>query len=105
MNDKDFNKIISLINWRKELENSEGIIEDYYWKPLIEILSKNEEQTIQFLKTCKDEELYWISEIFEDVSENFQSIGFVEFLKELQKQHPDVNMEQDIKYAEYRIED
>jgi len=105
MNEKDINEIISLVNWRKELKNTEGIIEDYYWKPMTEILSKNEKETIDFLKSCNDENLYWISEVFEDISGNFQSKGFVEFLKELHKQHPNVDMEQDIKYAEYSIED
>ena len=104
MNEKDKNEIISLINWRKKLKNTEGIIENYYWKPMIEILSKNEKETVDFLKSCNDEKLYWISEIFEDISENFQSKDFVEFLKELQKQHPNVDMKQDIKYAEYAIE-
>ena len=105
INTEDSNKIVLLVNWRKELKNSEGLIEEYYWKPLINILSKNEKGTIDFLKNCNDEILYWISEIFEDISEIFQSKDFVEFLKELQQQHPNADMEQDIKYAEYAIED
>lgn len=103
MDKEDINTIISLVQWRKELECTERIIEEHYWKPLIEILSKNEKNTINFLENCSDDILYWISEIFEYISKKFQSIEFVKFLRKLQKEHPSIDLEIDIKSAEYAI--
>jgi len=104
MSEKDINKIKELIDWRKKLKNVEGIVEDYYWKPLIDLLSKNQEETVDFLENCDAEELYWISEIFEDLSERFQSVSFVEVLKKLQDKYPDIDLKQDIQAAEYALD-
>lgn len=102
MDEKSKNEIVELIEWRKGIECINGM-ENQYWDPLIELLSKNEADTIKFLEECSDEHIYWISEVFEDISDKFQSKGFVDFLKELQKAHPNVNIKQDIQAAEYRL--
>lgn len=102
MNEKNKKEIFELIEWRKRLECINGM-ENYYREPLIELLSKNEADTIKFLGECSDEQIYWISEAFEDISDKFQSKGFIDFLKELQKEHPNVDMERDIRAAEYRL--
>lgn len=102
MDVKNKKKILELIEWRKGLGCINGM-ENYYWDPLIELLSKNEVDTIKFLGECSDEQIYWISEVFEDISDKFQSKGFVDFLKELQKAHPNVDIKQDIQSAEYRL--
>ncbi|MGG7143557.1 hypothetical protein ACQPVP_08830 [Clostridium nigeriense] len=102
MDEKSKNEIVELIEWRKGIECINGM-ENYYWEPLIELLSKNEVDTIEFLRACSDEQLYWISEVFEDISNKFQSKEFVDFLKELQKDHPNADMELDIQAAEYRL--
>lgn len=104
MTEKDKKEIFSLIDWRKGLECINGM-EDYYWGPLIALLTKNEDDTIEFLRECSDEQIYWISEVFEDISDKFQSKRFVEFLKELQYEHLNIDIKQDIQAAEYRLED
>lgn len=102
MDEKNKKEIFELIEWRKGLECINGM-ENYYWDPLIELLSKNEANTIEFLRECSDEQIYWISEVFDDVSDNFQSKEFVDFLKELQYDHPNIDIKQDIQAAEYRL--
>ena len=53
------------------------------WKKLTKLLSESVDDTIIFFKdTCTDEELFWLSEVFADVSENLQSEDFVQTLKE-----------------------
>lgn len=104
MDEKDKERIFALIEWRKGLECINGM-ENYYWEPLIELLIKNEDDTIKFLRDCSDEQIYWISEVFEDISDKFQSRGFVEFLKVLQHDHSNIDLKQDIQAAEYRLEE
>ena len=43
------------------------------WDEIIEVLSENEENTISYLENCNKEDLYWISEVFEDLAESLQS--------------------------------
>lgn len=104
MDEKNKGEILKLIEWRKGLGCINGMENDY-WGALIEPLTKNEADTIKFLEECSDEQIYWISEVFEDISDKFQSKGFVDFLKELQKAHPNVDMKLDIQAAEYRLEE
>ncbi|MCT4543153.1 MAG: hypothetical protein N4A63_06400 [Vallitalea sp.] len=47
----------------------------------------DEEATKQFLENCSSDEVYWISEIFEDIAYKFQSRKFICFLKELQRKY------------------
>lgn len=52
------------------------------WKELTEILSENVDDTIRFFNDeCSDEELFWLSEVFSDVSEIVQSKQFVQTLR------------------------
>lgn len=52
------------------------------WKELTEILSENVDDTIRFFNDeCSDEELFWLSEVFSDVSEIVQSKQFVQALR------------------------
>ncbi len=52
------------------------------WKCLVDILSGNVPETIDYvLNFCSDEELYWISEVFEDIAEKTQSKELVRALR------------------------
>ena len=52
------------------------------WKELTEILSESVDDTIRFFNDeCSDEELFWLSEVFSDVSEIVQSKQFVQALR------------------------
>ena len=52
------------------------------WKEETQILSENISGTLLFFETeCTDEEFYWLSEVFSDVSEVFQSKEFVQALR------------------------
>ncbi len=78
---------------------------DDYWKRTIDMLTENEENTKKFLNNCSDWELYHLSEILEEVAFKFQSKHFIEFLKELNKNHPNSDMTEDIKWAEQAIQE
>ena len=52
------------------------------WKNLTSILSDNIVDTINFFsKECTDEEFFWLSEVFSDISEVVQNKEFVQVLR------------------------
>ncbi|PEP72048.1 hypothetical protein COM04_26810 [Bacillus wiedmannii] len=51
------------------------------WNKIIEVLSENEENTIKYLERCSEEDLYWISEVFEDIAESIQSKELINCLR------------------------
>ena len=58
-----------IIRKRAALHMSDPAIEQYR-DELINILSQNEDETIQFLKNCSKDELIWVSEVFEEIAYN-----------------------------------
>ena len=48
---------------------------------------------------CSKENLYWISEIFEDISEYFNSDKFIDCIEKLAVKYPELDLEYDIKFA------
>lgn len=76
-----------------------------YWGVIVNELSQNIDDTKEYLNECSNEEIEFISGYFEDVSYNLQSKDFIDFLKELQKQHPNIDIKKEIQWAEDAIED
>jgi hypothetical protein len=72
----------------------------YYWNKIEKELTKDEKETIEFLKTCSSEELYYLSESFEEMSIAFQSKEFISVLKELSKKYPKADLDIDIEIAQ-----
>ncbi|UBK38674.1 hypothetical protein KLF44_04475 [Clostridium perfringens] len=104
MEEKDKKKIKELVEWWSSLPITNGMEEDYFWNPLIKLLSKNLDDTITFLNECSDKEINYISEVFPDLSENFESKKFIDKLREIQNKRPDLDINEEIKAAEYVIE-
>lgn len=70
---------------------------------MIDVLSTDIQQTISYLENCTQEELYYISEIIEDIAERLQSKTFIECLRKLDEKYPELKMTQDIDLAENYI--
>ena len=70
---------------------------------MIDILSVDVQQTVGYLENCTQEELYYISEILEDISERLQSPKFIECLRKLDEEFPELKMTKDIDFAETYI--
>lgn len=83
---------------KKNTEDDYGI-EDC-WNKMIDILSKDIHETVAYLESCSEEEIYFISEIFEDVSERLQSREYIDCLRRLDDKFPNLNMTKDIDIAE-----
>lgn len=86
---------------KKDIEDDYGIQD--CWNKMIDVLSVDVQQTIAYLNDCTEEELYYISEIFEDISERLKCKLFIECLRKLDKKFPDLNMTKDIDLAETYI--
>ncbi|SCJ86054.1 Uncharacterised protein [uncultured Eubacterium sp.] len=52
-----------------------------------------------YLNCCCKENIDWISEIFEDISEQVQISRFIECIEKLVVKYLDLKLEQDILYA------
>ena len=60
------------------------------WEEEIAILSRNIDDTINFLESdCTADEFSWLSEVFDDVAEKTQSRTFVNCLYKVAKKFPD----------------
>lgn len=94
----DNNEIEKIIEERKKIHSDDPRVVEK-WNELIKIFIQNEENTIAYLNGCCKENIDWISEIFEDISEQLQSSRFIECIEKLVVKYPDLNLEQDILYA------
>lgn len=82
------------------------------WKRLTNILTESVDDTICFFNNeCTDEEFFWLSEVFSDVSEVLQSKEFVQTLRNRlarvtpdkydQKSFDDEHIRKYVDYEEY----
>ena len=76
-----FNTLKEVIQFRIVEREDNYWVEDY-WKAAIEMFTKDVAATIMFLQNdCDDEELYFLSEIFEEIVEQTQSKELVSVLR------------------------
>ncbi|KAA8753923.1 hypothetical protein [Paenibacillus sp. UASWS1643] len=87
-----------VIRKRAALHMNDPVIE-HYRVELINILSQNEDETIQFLKNCSKDELNWVSEVFEEIAYNLHSTEYINTLKEYDKKYPELKLTNIIKTA------
>jgi len=105
MNKKELlNKILKLIEEKKKLHINDPSI-GLYWDKLTKLLSNDLKDTKYVLEHIGEENLYHISEVFEDISDIFQSIEFILFLEELDKRYPQSDLGNDIKWAKEMLDE
>ena len=98
------NEMDTILKKRKGQNINADFEIEKYWNKMTILLTQNEDETIDYLNECNEDELYYISEIFEDISEQFQSERFITCLRKLDKKFPNVDMTKDIDIAESYIE-
>ncbi|CDG02106.1 Hypothetical Uncharacterized protein [Clostridium chauvoei JF4335] len=76
-----------------------------WWDELPIIFSKDIKETIKYFDNFKEEDIYILTEIFEDIAKKSQSKDFIRFIEKLEKQYPNIDMKQEIQWAKYAIED
>ncbi|MDU1114621.1 MAG: hypothetical protein E7J99_12980 [Clostridium butyricum] len=101
----DKNKIFNNLKYIESM-NQHGASPnlDEYWDEIVKMLSEDLEKTKQFLNDCTEHQIWFMAGYFEDISYKLQSEEFITFLKELQKKHPNIDIKQDIEWAEDALE-
>ncbi|EHR4851839.1 hypothetical protein KUB85_002185 [Enterococcus faecalis] len=97
------NKMEAILKERKGLNINDDYGIEKCWNEMTIFLTQNEDETIDYLNECNEENLYYISEIFEDISEQLQSKRFITCLRNLDKKFPKLDMTKDIDIAESYI--
>lgn len=78
----DIQKLREVITWNISLDANDDLAQEKCWKEMIDILSFNIYDTINYIKNdCTDEEFFWISSVFDDVAEITQSKDFVQAVR------------------------
>lgn len=106
----DINKFKKLIEKRESTHSEDPTGLDEIWNELTDFLSKDINETINYLKTdCSAEEFILISEIFDDIVEKTQSKEFIDCLYEVAKKYPketkEYNINRMIEYAKDWLDD
>jgi len=94
----DNNRVEKIIEERRKMHPDDPHVVEK-WSELTQIFIQDEESTIAYLNSCCKENIDWISEVFEDISEQLHSSGFIECIEQLAMKYPDLDLEQDILYA------
>lgn len=71
-----------------------------YWEKLTELLARDEKATLNYLNFCNEDEMLWISEVFEDVALQLKSKEYIECLKKIDIKYPNLKLTRHIKIAE-----
>jgi len=94
----DIDELERILEKRKNMHPNDPRICDI-WNELAQIFIQSEESTIEYLNSCSKEKLYWISEVFEDISLGLQSTKFIECIEKLNIKYPDLDLKCDVRYA------
>src|SRR5699024_5345815 len=92
-------KMNVILNKTKSLNLNDDYGIQKSWNQIIEVLVENERNTIKYLENCSKSDVYWISEVFEDIAEILQSKELIHCFKKLEEKYPELNMTNDIDIA------
>ncbi len=74
-----------LIEARKKVETQDDEGTKEYWDKEIEVLEQSLDWTIDYLKNASEDEIYWSTEIWDDISEYFCSKKLIDTFKYCEK--------------------
>ncbi len=96
-------QVRKIIEERKAVHPENIFLIEKYWEELAELLSEDIEQTIKFLDTASEEEVEWLSEVFEDVDFDEKTKEYVECLKRLVQKFPNSTIRPSVEVVEKMI--
>lgn len=94
-----------LVEKRKNIDPQNELLIQKCWDEELIVLNKSLENTINYLKEAPEEEILWISEIFDDLVIHFNSIELIKVYKQLQIKYPHIanDIAVDIESAEKEL--
>lgn len=69
------------------------------WDKLIDLLSVDSENTINYLSECNEKEIEFLSAVFEDVAYNLKSKRYINKLENIKNKFPNLNLDSIISLA------
>lgn len=94
------NEVRTILKKRSGLNDEDDYGIEQCWDKLIQILSINKEETIFILNQLTDNEILLVSEVFEEISYNLQSIEYIQCLKSIEIKYPHLDLKDCIDIAE-----
>lgn len=91
-------KLKELIKERVQIDAQNDVLTEQNHNAQFELLSNSLQETISFLNMCSSEEFYWLSELFERLSEHFKSQDLVDCMENNAKR-TGIDCTIDIEYA------
>ena len=91
-------KLKELIKEREQIDAQNDVLTEQNHNEQFELLSDNLLETMDFLNICSSEEIYWVSELFERLSEHFKSQELIDCMESNAKR-TGVDCAIDIEYA------
>ena len=91
-------KLKELIKEREQIDAQNDVLTEKNHNEQFELLSYNLLETMDFLNICSSEEIYWVSELFERLSEHFKSQELIDCMESNAKR-TGVDCAIDIEYA------
>ena len=98
-------RVLEILQYRKWTIERNVDAPTEWWEELTVIFSKNIKETIKYFDNCKEEDIAILIELFEDIAMKSQSKDFIKFIEKLEKQYPNIDMEQEIAWSKNAIED
>ena len=96
-------KLKGLIKERALIDAQNDVLTEQNHDEQFKLLSVNLSETINFLNNCLPEELYWVSELYERLSEHFKSQELIDCMESNAKR-TGIDCAMDIEYAKKALE-
>ncbi|WIY62228.1 hypothetical protein [Bacillus arachidis] len=93
-------KVKQIIAERKTVHHENSFLIEKYWEQLTKLLSEDIEHTIKFLDSASEEEIEWISEVFEDIDYDTKNREYIDCLKRLVKKFPNSTIKPSVEIVE-----
>ena len=96
---KDYIK--ALVDEAEALDPENEVLWEINYDKRLAELSKNLDETIEFLDMCSEKELNWLSETFDDLSEHFKSQKLIDCVERNVYRFSDKELQEQLKMELY----
>lgn len=97
ISNEDREKFINLVKAMKSADPQNEIFWQNNFEQRLEILTKNLDNTIDYINTCSKDELNYISECFDDLCEYFQSQELIDCVENNITRFNDESLQEQLK--------
>lgn len=96
-------KVKNVISERIQINDEDDFNIEKCRNKLIDFLSENVKQTINILEQLDENEVLYVSEVFEEIAYNLQSTEYIKCLRDIEKKFPNIDISDSIEVAEEYI--